>query len=192
MSLKVSDKGGDYENCPAGVHPAWCVSVIDLGTQNSDLYGAKKKVWIMFETPGEHMSDGRPFGVSNFYTASLNEKATLRHDLESWRGRPFTKEELADFDLKNILGKSCLINVMHNDRGRAEIAGIMPLPKGMPIPARINELMSFDVNAFDFKIFEKIPEGIQKLIKRSQEYLQDMGHSVPPSSGQPTDADIPF
>ncbi len=191
MSLRVSNQGGDYEKCPVGVHPAWCVWVIDLGTQNSDLYGAQKKVWIMFETPGERMTDGRPFGVSHFYTASLNEKANLRKDLESWRGKPFSKEELADFDLKNVIGKPCLLNIVHNEKGKVEIAGLMPLPKGMTIAPRTNELMAFDVNEFDTAVFEKIPEGIQKMIRQSEEYLckTTVGHTPPTA---PPEGEIPF
>lgn len=170
MALKITDQGGDYEKCPIGAHPGWCISVIDLGTQNSPVYGAKRKVWIMFETPGQRMSDGRPFGVSSFYTASLNEKSNLRHDLESWRGRAFSKQELEGFDLKNILGKSCLINVIHNEKGKVEISGIMPLPKGITIGARTNELISFDMSADGEEVLQKLPEGIQKLIRQSEEY----------------------
>ena len=36
--------------------------------------------------PTEQMSDGRPFTISKRYTWSTHEKATLRKDLEAWRG----------------------------------------------------------------------------------------------------------
>jgi len=195
MSLKISDQGGDFEKCPAGVVPAWCVSVVDLGTQNSEAYGVQKKVWILFETPGKTMSDGRPFGVSRFYTASLNEKASLRKDLEGWRGRAFTQEELDAFDLKKILGKSCLINVVHNDKDKVGIAAIMPLPKEMTIGPRTNDLLWFDVDEFDSVAFEKIPEGIQKIIKSSFEYLhrgEPAGEPAGPGAAPAPTAEIPF
>jgi len=37
--------------------------------------------------------------ISKRYTMSLGEQSTLRKDLESWRGKKFTPEELQGFDL---------------------------------------------------------------------------------------------
>jgi hypothetical protein len=67
----------------------------------------------------------------------LHEKASLRRDLESWRGRAFTDKELEGFDLENLLLKGCLINVIHEQRGGAtfaNVAGVMRLPKEMTAP----------------------------------------------------------
>lgn len=194
MTLKVNNAGGDFEKCPVGVHAAWCVSVIDLGTQISELYGSKRKVWILFEIPDKKMSDGRPFGVSVFYTASLNEKANLRHDLEAWRGKPFTKQELESFDLKNIVGKPCLLNIIHNEKDKVEIASIMPLPKTMPIAAMVNETCVFDIaDDINTSNFEKIPAGIQKIIKSSEEFTHTESTCLPGTTAQPAiDGEIVF
>jgi hypothetical protein len=73
--------------------------------------------------------------VTNRYTLSLNEKATLRKHLEAWRGKLFTPAELEGFDLENLLGANCQLQVIHNlsDQGRtfANIQAIVPLGKGM-------------------------------------------------------------
>ncbi len=195
MSLKVSSEGGNFEKCPIGTYVARCISVIDLGTQHGQFNNkpqVRKQVWILWEIPSEKMKDGRPFAVSSFYTSSLNEKANLRRDLEAWRGRAFTKEELSSFDLKNILDKPCLISVIHNEKDRVEISGVMALPKGTPVPTRINELLHFDVDEWDQSVFEKIPDGIQEIIKKSEEYA--IMHT-PGAAGEPgplTADAIPF
>jgi hypothetical protein len=81
------------------------------------------------------MDDGRPFIVQKRYTASLNEKATLRKELESWRGRPFTQEELDAFDLDKLIGANCQLNIQHvTKEGKlyANVVSIVPLGKNMP------------------------------------------------------------
>jgi hypothetical protein len=115
------------------------VDVIDQGMKpNPYRDGAlQHKVDVAWQIE-ELRDDGKRFVVYKRYTASLNEKATLRHDLESWRGRPFTAGELAGFDLESVIGANCILNVVHNpskkDSGKvfANVAAVMPLMKGLP------------------------------------------------------------
>jgi hypothetical protein len=100
--------------------------------------------------------------VQKRYTASLNEKATLRKDLESWRGKPFTKEELAAFDLEKLLGANGLFSVVHI-KGRkdpsqtfAAIQSAMALPKGMERIAPVEYVRECD--RADAPNAEKEPE----------------------------------
>jgi hypothetical protein len=75
-----------------------------------------------------------PRMVSKTYTLSLGERANLRKDLESWRGRIFTPEELKGFDIQNLIGANCMIQVIHKTKdGKtfANISAILPLYKGM-------------------------------------------------------------
>ena len=114
-----SSGGGDFDIAPAGNHVAICYGVVDLGEHEQEWQGKvslKHRVRISWELCDELMSDGRPFSISKEYTLSLNEKATLRHDLESWRGRPFTDAELAGFDIFVLLGKPCMVNVVHKPK----------------------------------------------------------------------------
>lgn len=136
MGVRVNDGGGGtYTPAPQGVHQAVCCDVVDLGMVESEYQGEKKtvhKIRVVWQI-SEAMEDGRPFTVSARYTASLHEKARLRADLQSWRGRPFTKEELKDFDTDDVIGGNCLLNVMHESRNGktyANVSAIMPLPKG--------------------------------------------------------------
>ena len=115
--------------------------MVDLGEQKVEFGGKAKvqpKVRIVWQIDADR-EDGKPFRVSKRYTASLHEKATLRKDLESWRGRPFTSQELEGFDLENLLSIPCLVNIIHekkNGQTYANVASIMGLPKSMagPIP----------------------------------------------------------
>jgi len=138
MAIHVSaGGGGDYTPAPAGVYQAVCCDVVDLGIVESEWQGQKKsahKVRLIWQIDAR-MDDGRPFTVSSRYTASLHEKARLRADLQSWRGRAFTVEELQRFDLEKLIGAGCLLNVMHTSRNGktyADVASIMPLPARTP------------------------------------------------------------
>lgn len=145
MSIIISEKGGDrreFKPVSAGTHVAVCTMLIDVGLQPGFENGPpQRKVYVGFEVPSERVEftdkNGNqvegPSRIGRFYTASFNEKATLRHHLAAWRGRDFTPAELKGFDLFNILGKSCLINVTHKTtdaRTYANITSIMALPKG--------------------------------------------------------------
>jgi len=118
------------------------VRLVDLGTQQTDYQGETKtarKVLLAFEIldTETRRDDGEPYVLSKRYTMSLHEKAALRKELASWRGRDFTPEELRGFDLRNILGKECFISVVEvtkADRVYSNIASIMRPPKGMQAP----------------------------------------------------------
>ena len=105
MSLTVSAKtSGGMEPIPGGTYLAVCNTLIDLGDQYNEQYGkTQRKVLIGWELPDEtYEKDGetRCRQISSRYTASLDNRGKLKPDLESWRGRVFTQEELAGFDLK--------------------------------------------------------------------------------------------
>lgn len=176
--------GGDFEQPPIGSHAARCVKVIDIGTQKGEYQGQptyKRQVIIAWELPTELISTGdfkgKPFLVSKFYTASLSEKANLRKDLANWRGRDFTAEELSGFDSKNILGKACMLSVIHNDKKKARVSGVMQIPKGLPVPDQVNETVFFSLENFDQKVYDSLSDGYKRMIELSPEY-QHLKHGV--------------
>lgn len=135
----IATSGGDAKNftpAPAGVHQAVCVDVIDKGVLEVTYAGKTKKqhkVSLAWQID-EIRDDGKRFTVYKRYTLSTNEKATLRKDLESWRGRGFTRDEEMAFDVETVIGANALINIQHNtsgDRVYANVVSIMPLAKGM-------------------------------------------------------------
>src|SRR5688500_16675950 len=111
----------EFTAVPIGNHVAICNAVVDLGLQpGSGRYpDPKPQVYIRFELPTESITytkDGHeitgPMTIGRTFTASMSEKANLRKFLESWFGKKFpTDNAAADFDLKNILGRKCLLNI---------------------------------------------------------------------------------
>lgn len=136
---------GPRELPPPGLTNAVCCGVEDVGNEWSEVYGKlSHKIVILWELD-ERMKDGRPFMLSSSYTASLSEKANLRRDLETWRGRKFTPDELVKFNLSKLIGAGCTLNVMvgPNKQGkeRASIKGVMPKQKLAPALAIVNKEM---------------------------------------------------
>ena len=196
MSAVWKDNGGgDFENPEPGSYAATCYKIIDIGTQTSEYQGktnSRRQVILGWELD-EAMSDGRPFVVSKFYTASLSEKANLRHDLAGWRGRDFTPEELGGFSPRNILGKSCLVTLTKNDKGKIRVTGVAKLPKGMTAPPLQNEQVFFHLDEFDAATFDKLSDGVKKLIVQSPEYQSVAGKPAPKgNSFDDFKDDIPF
>jgi len=171
MSLIASQpESMSFELAPQGNHMAICYMVCDLGFHDSSYQGgpttSKRKVRISFEIPGEPMEDGRPFSVSSEYTLSLSEKANLRKDLESWRGRAFTEEELSGFDVFNVLGKPCMVNVVHKTSKASGneypvIASVAALPKGFDVPEPSNTLVFFSLDDFNQELYAGFPDWLK-------------------------------
>ena len=198
--MKWSDSGGgDFEQPPVGTFVGRCIKIIDIGTQKGEWQGKanfKRQVVIGWELPTELMAEGdyagKPFVVSKFYTASLGEKANLRKDLQNWRGREFTSEELAGFDSKNILGKPCMLSLTANDKGKTRVTGVMAMPKGMEVPAQINQGVYFSLDEFDTNVFEGLPKGFKAMITASPEYQHVNKTGKPSGSMSDLDDDTPF
>ena len=192
MSLTVNAGNGgntEFEQCPAGSFAARCYQIIDLGHQTIEWQGTAKvvpKVRITWEL-NEAMADGRPFSISKEYTASIGDKANLRKDLEAWRGRPFSSEELRNFSLENVLGAPCLLGVVHRPskdgaKVYANVGSVMALPKGMSAPELVNPTVKFDIQSFDHAVFDSLSNYVQKKIMMSKE-LEDGG--IPESKAKP-------
>ncbi len=134
MALIAKNQSANFQPTPLGMQQACCAFVEDVGLQPNMNGDPVQKCIILWEL-AEKMTDNRPFMISKNYTISLNEKANLRKDLESWRGRPFTAEELDGFDLEKLKGINCLLNIVEatSKQGKkyAKIASITPLMKGM-------------------------------------------------------------
>lgn len=213
MSFFVEDRGGNFERCPPGMHLARCYRIIDLGTQKSEYMGQVKylhKIMLGWEIHGTNdsgvplkMNDGRPFAIFKNYTLSWSDKANLRLDLQSWRGKPFTQEEMRRFDLKNILGAWCMLNVIERPGNDGKIYtnvnGVTPVPamiKQNGLPAAVNANEIFNLSEPDMKMFETFSDNLKTKIKASPEWqkLDHVGSVTPGQSREPgeDDSDIPF
>ena len=133
MAIIAKEPESSFTPCPEGLHHAVCVDVIDLGMLQTN-WGDKHKVRIVWQVEEENTDTGRRFDVRKQYNLSLHEKATLRKDLEGWRGRKFTRDELTGFDLEKLLGANCQVQVVQDiteeSRVYANVQAIVPPPKG--------------------------------------------------------------
>lgn len=197
------NEGGDFELAPEGNHLAVCFKVIDLGTQEVEWSGnikQQRKVLIGWELPNETMKDGQPFVISRRYTFSTFDRAIFRQHLEAWRGKKFVDSDFGDngFDVRNLLEKGCLVNVIHNEsKGRtyANVAGVAKLPKGTEAPRLHNPPVYFSLDDPDMAIFDTFPEWLQEVISQSPEFQQFNGDDDSAEVNQEFDeagADIPF
>lgn len=204
MKMPEPSAGGDFTPPPSGTHAAICYRLIDLGTQQVEFQGETKrqhKIMLSWELPDETMEDGSPFTVHKVYTYSSHEKANLRHDLESWRGKAFSPEELGNgpnaFDIRNVLGKGCLLSIVHNEKAGktyANINSISKLPKSMQVGDPTNTLVYFalDDDGFDSEVLHSLSDNLQNKIKSSPEYQELVNRQANrPQDGYVDQGDVP-
>lgn len=200
----AKETGAPRDPIPEGTHQAVCYGVIDLGTQPplpGSLYGkTQRKVMIQWEIPEERIETERdgeklslPRVCSKEFTLSLHEKAGLTKFLIAWRGKQFTDEEKAGFEVGSVLGANCMLNIVHNAKGYADIAAVMKLPKGMEAKKPENPIVKYDIT--DATIPASVPEWIRKKIGNSVEHQAQHGNHSDSFRGAPTpsdDEDLPF
>lgn len=221
MSFIAKSKGGgqDFDPIPAGMHHAICYACIDLGVQpsNNPKFKPKPKIVFIWELPEERGdftrgegADARkvnlPRAISSIYTLSLSEKSNLRPMLQSWRGKPFTEEELDGFDVRKVVGANCLLNIIHevkDGKTYANVASVNPLPKAMAKKTAENPPNTFSIGdippGHPIKFPDNFPEWIETMIKQSEEY-QERVHAKPSNQPPPAkkeaqenlDEDVPF
>lgn len=133
MSIIARKPESQYVPAPEGLHHAVCCDVIDLGLMQT-AWGEKHKVRLVWQLEPTQ-EDGRPYEVRKQYSLSLHDRAALRKDLESWRGRKFTPAELEGFDLEKLIGVNCQVQVVQDisEEGTiwANVQAIVPAPKGV-------------------------------------------------------------
>lgn len=190
LIAKNNGNGGDFEPIPTGVQQAVCVFVEDIGTHAGSFQGRPTQrhqcvvCWELAEKMTQGDNAGKPFMVSKYYTVSLNEKATLRKDLQAWRGKAFTDAELEGFDLEKLIGVNCMLNIIENTKpdGKVyrEISSIMPCIKGLAKLEKINTVP---------------PAWIQKKREDSIEWKDQHGNGFGAESSAATfasDSELPF
>ena len=190
---------GDFENPPIATHLGRCFKLVDIGTQHGDYQGKPTKndqFIAFFELPNAKMADGNIFTVARFYNKSMGSKAALRKDLEAWRGKPFTEEELKKFDLMKILGQPCMVSVIAKSGGDGvKVGAVFAVPVGIPVPPQVNPSFAFWIDEWDQTKFDSLPNGIKVLIAKSDEYIARFTGATNGSSHKaetPAQAGVPF
>lgn len=215
MSLVAKDSGeGGFTPVPPGMYLARCYRIVDMGTQKSEWQGEVKhlhKVMLQFEVHGEDemgksliTSKGEPMTISKNYTLSLGDKAALRKDLQTWRSRDFTAEELRGFELKNILGVWAMLSVAksvgNNGKEYTNIMTVNPVMaavKKAGLPEGFNALGLFYIDEPDMEMFETFGKNLKERIQSSPEWQarSTSSHKPKPSGNSGFDDmadDVPF
>lgn len=172
MSFKqtAGKGGGDFERAPAGNHPAVLVAIIDLGTQHNEYQGKaswRREVLLVWELPTKKTAAGKSHLMSAAVTLSLNEKATLRKWIDGMTGKKMA--DGTEFDITAVLGKTCLLNVLHNDKGYPRVEAVAGYPDGLPAPTAT--LAPTAVSLEEFEAGKAIPEWVPWLYSRSLEKM---------------------
>lgn len=156
----------------AGAKPGVMEGMAYLGLQQKNFLSGPKTIhelWFRFVFPTVLKSDGRPFSIDRTITLSLHEMSALRPLLEGWFGRQLTPSEITDIDLFDLLGRSALVNVVHNksNDGRvfANIASLSELPAEIETPVLNTEPIKFDLGAWDPVAFDRLPRWVQEKIQ---------------------------
>lgn len=156
MIIASEGEKKEFVKISAGTVQACCYDVWDIGLQevkSPEGIKIQHKVIIGWEvnelmTEGKHQ--GKRMVISRRYTLSLHEKATLRKDLEAWRGKAFTPEELKGFDIEKLIAVNCMLSIVHSEDGKyANVGSVSKLMKGLEVMKPENS--------------RSIPEWIQKL-----------------------------
>lgn len=153
MPIIAKTNKREFTPAPEGLWPAVCIDVVDLGVQKTP-WGEAHKVEIRWALEERDPKGGKNFMLVKRYTLSLHEKANLRRELETWRGKKFTSEELEGFDLEKLLSANCQLQVIHNIKDDGEVfsnvQAIVPAAKGtvrLPIPADYIRVINRDKEA---------------------------------------------
>lgn len=160
-----------------GVYTAISSMLIDIGPQKSTLDNNIRRKFIMiWNIVGEFIevnNEKLPRVMSKEYTLSLNEKSNLTKDLQAWRGKAFSEEELQGFDILTVMNKPCqlqIINEEKNGKTYNNISAIMAMPKGMTVEPLEETTVFITNNPETWENWGKIPKWIREKIKKAERF----------------------
>jgi hypothetical protein len=171
--------GGDFEKAPPGNHPAVVVAVVDLLTQErsyNEEVQQNHEVFVCWELTSKRMAGMKHNHLlGNRYTFSLHERANLRKIVEGVVG-PLKGD---GFDLEDLLGKPCMLQVTHNDNGYPVVKATTEVPEGYAVPPALRTPYLWE----NGDALEDIPDWLPWIygksaadrIKESLEYRKEGG-----------------
>lgn len=195
------------ELIPEDNYIATVYRIIYIGTVETEYLGEKKntfqvditwelnnemKVWKEGEEP-------KPVVVSKTYTLSLGSKSNLRPIVEGIVGG-MSDAEAINFDVDEILGKSCLLNITHgtSDSGKEFLKlQTSKLMKGMEQPKPFNKQTILSFEKWDENFYLSLPEWLRTKIASTPEYkmIKKGDFTMPVVSvdtGEVNPDDVPF
>ena len=194
MPVIVKQKNYEDPNpIEGGTYHGVCIGVVDVGTQVSALYGAKRQIIITWELPEVLGEDSKPRLQTHWYNMTLHDGSRLFLDLSAWRGKDFTSEELAGFDVCNIIGANCFLSIGIKPNGKPDVKSVSKLTKTTPKvePVRPTFCHSIDESGFNFD--EKVPDWQANVALGSEEHKASALDNYEPEAFDDVPAEgIPF
>ena len=173
--MMTPEEGEDFKRTlPAvGIDTGVLYSIVDLGTQSSKRYGAKRKIELSWSLPNQkhvfNEEDGlKPLIVSQIYTLSFNVKSNLYKAVAAMLG----KSPIAAFDLFSLIGINAELSIEHEVKENDTFAIVKHVmnSKKEKIEGEMQEVtLSLEPGDFESDVFESLPIWKQDLIARSPE-----------------------
>ena len=208
MAIKgtVGGGGGNYDPAPQGNHVARVYRIIHIGTIMEAYMGENKlvnKVQIGFELPNETKvfkegEEAKPISLTQEYTLSMHEKANLRGVITGIIGTALTDGEAEAFDIEDLMGKECMINIVHKTSASgnvyAKLQSASPIPKGLEVPDAVNSPVLLSYDNWNQKTFDALAQFTRDKMAGSAEYRKMTGvvEGVKREEEEINPHDIPF
>ncbi len=172
-----------------GNYPATLYKIVYMGTVDGEYKGEKTsayKVNLTWELPTEmkEWKEGegeKPVVVSKMYTLSMNNKANLRAIVEGMVGG-MTDSEAIDFDIDNLLGKTCLLNISYgvSETGKEkQNVSTSKLIKGMEAPKPFNKQIIVSYDNWNEEAYQSLPQFMRDEMAKTLEYQVMKGTYTP-------------
>lgn len=220
MTIPAGDGGKkiDVKFPDSGTYVARLIGLYAIGNQPNNFFGKanpdgsvnnnqfKDTLILEFELSTELAErwegDGEvPFTAIVEYTKVITDKSKLYKDLKSWNPKVFeTVEKAVKFNLYDLIGKACMINVETKTSGKGneflKVNSISPVMKGVVVPDLISETRILDVLDYTEEELENAPKSIGWVVdkfKGSNEYKTAHSETQPAVQGtgvNPSDNDL--
>ncbi len=202
MSL-TPPKTASKTEIPNGTHIARLYQIIHIGIGHYQWQGEEKtsdKIRLTFELCNERkeFKEGegeKPLSISREFGFSMGKKSHLRPFVEGMLGVALYDEEAKTFDLETLLGRECLVSVVHEEKNGntyANIASASPLAKGMAAPELSNPKSLIDVDSATEEQIDALPGFLRDKIKSSDNFKARFGEGadiqLPADSISPEDS----
>ena len=190
MVMRAPIKGGDqFPPLDTGTYIARVCRLVDLGTQESEIFGDRHQLFVAFELPFERRKwtdresgeerEG-PAMASAWYTFSGHQKSNLRIAYENVIGSLDDRELEAagGFDPRPLLGMPCQVVIGRPTTSKKEkVTAVTGIPAGLTcpsaeLPAVYLELTS---DGYDPAAYEALTPGIRAIVARSPEWQHCSG-----------------
>ncbi len=194
----------EKEAAPIGNHLARLIRIIDIGTRIDRWKKEVKKkrtVILCWELPNARLQHGQfagqPFVVSKWYTQHFGPESNLRKDLESWRDKKFTSEEIDNFQPRSILGTPCSLHLTRTGNDHPKVGAINNLPhawghdgkplldnKGRHVRVQISPqilpslYLSLERDQYVQSDFDLVSPGLKRFIVQSPEWRKLLAEGI--------------